>query len=158
MFRRSSDERGSSLITYALVLPLFIVLLFGTFEAFRLMSIRHSLHLGLYRAARWVSQHRFQYARARDLVIVELEQNDWLMSTNSDTVHVVIDPADPGSLQPGERIALRASLPVHVGDLGFFSLFERGAPVQITIQDRAVTFADYPDGGEWVPLEEGEAY
>jgi len=158
MFRASRDKRGSSLITYTLILPLFVLLLFGTFEAFRLMSIRHSLHLGLYRAARYISQHRYQYAAARGIVKAELENNTWLMSTNPDGVQVMIYPPDPSTLQPGDRIVLQASLPVHVGDLGFFSLFGLGAPVQITVQDKAVTFADFPASQEWEPLEEGEAY
>ena len=158
MFRGLRDKRGSSLITYTLVLPLFIVLLFGTFEVFRLMSVRHSLHLGLYRAARWVSQHRYQYATARLIVKGELQQNTWLMSTNPDGVQVIIYPTDPSTLQPGDRIVLVASLPVHVGDLGFLGLFERGSPAQITIQDKSVTFADFTEREEWEPLEEGAAY
>jgi len=50
------DQRGATLVTYALVLPLLILLIFGSYAVWRIMVIRQSLSLGTYQAAWELSQ------------------------------------------------------------------------------------------------------
>ncbi len=144
-------------MTYALVLPLFILLVFGTFEIWRIVSIRQSLERGIYRAARHLSQHCLRYEYARDLAYSEVAQNSWLMSTNPDNLELVTTPADLTILQSGDKLVVEARLPVYVGDLGLFDLFERRSPVWITLRAQCTTFVDFVSD-EWEALDEGTAY
>jgi len=150
-------ERGASTVTYALVLPLFILLVFGTFEIWRIVSIRQSMERGVYRAARHLSQHHLRYQEAWFLAHDEVDENAWLMSTNSDNLELVTTPADLTILQSGDKLVVEVRLPVYVGDLGFFDLFERGSPAWITLRAQCTTFMDY-EGDEWEALDERLAY
>ncbi len=60
-FRR--DRKGAyDLIQFALILPVFILLLYGSFELIKLISIRQSLEAGTYQAARYLSvYHKYYY-------------------------------------------------------------------------------------------------
>jgi len=49
------EKRGASVITYALTLPLFVLLVFGILEVWRVMAVRQSLNLGVYQAMRYLS-------------------------------------------------------------------------------------------------------
>ncbi|MBS1253502.1 MAG: hypothetical protein MAG451_02551 [Anaerolineales bacterium] len=50
------DRRGASLVTYALVLPLLILVIFGAATVWRVLSIKESMDLATYEAARYLSQ------------------------------------------------------------------------------------------------------
>ena len=150
-------ERGASTVTYALVLPLFILLVFGTFEIWRIVSIRQSMERGVYRAARYLSQHHLRYGDAWGLAHSEVAENSWLMSTNSDSLVLITTPADLTILQPGDKLIVEIRLLVYVGDLGFLDLFERGSPAWVTLKSQCTTFVDFVDD-EWAALDEGTAY
>ena len=62
-----TDQRGATLVTYVLVLPLLILLIFGSFAVWRIMAIRQTLSLGTYQAAWELSW------RARDLPLDDEE-------------------------------------------------------------------------------------
>ena len=51
------DKRGTTVITYALVLPIFFLLIFGAFEVWKIISVKQSLNAGTYQAARCLSVH-----------------------------------------------------------------------------------------------------
>jgi len=57
------DQRGTyELVQFALILPVFIILLYGSFELLKLVSIRQSLDAGTYQAARYLSvYHKIYY-------------------------------------------------------------------------------------------------
>ena len=56
------DERGSyELIQFVLVLPVVILVLYGSFELMKLASIRQSLEAGAYQAARYLSVYHKYY-------------------------------------------------------------------------------------------------
>ena len=150
-------ERGASTVTYALVLPLFILLVFGTFEIWRIVSIRQSMERGVYRAARYLSQHHLRYGDAWSLAHSEVEQNSWLMSTSSNNLELITTPANLAILQPGDKLVVEVRLLVYVGDLGFLDLFEKGSPAWITLKAQCTTFVDFVDD-EWEALDEGTAY
>jgi len=50
------DERGVTVITFALVLPIFLLAIFGMFEVWKIMSVRESLYLGMHRAAAYLTK------------------------------------------------------------------------------------------------------
>lgn len=150
-------DRGASTVTYALVLPLVVLLIFGTFEVWRIVSIRESMERGVYRAARHLSQHRLRYEYAWQLAHDEVEENAWLMSTNPGRLELLVTPPDLTIVQPGDKLVVEARLPVYVGDLGFLGLYERGSPVWITLRAHCTTFVDLASD-EWEVLDEGPAY
>ena len=51
------DKQGASLVTYVLILPIFLLLVLGAYEVWRLIAVKHSLYLGTYRAARYLAQN-----------------------------------------------------------------------------------------------------
>lgn len=51
------DRRGASIISNLLVLPLFILVVFGSFQIWRLISIKHTLHLGTAQTVRCISMY-----------------------------------------------------------------------------------------------------
>lgn len=53
--RWRDDQRGAILIQSLLILPLFILVAFGGFEVWKILSIRHSLHAATYQATRYLS-------------------------------------------------------------------------------------------------------
>lgn len=58
-----SDQRGAyDLIQLTLIIPIFGILLYGSFEVLKLLSIRQSLDAGTYQASRYLSvYHKFYY-------------------------------------------------------------------------------------------------
>jgi len=56
------DERGAvELIQLALLVPVFITILYGSFELVKVLSIRQSLDAGTYQAARYLSVYHESY-------------------------------------------------------------------------------------------------
>ena len=53
--RLCPDKRGATHVTYVLVLPLLILLVFGSFAVWRIIAIRQTLFHGTYKAARYLS-------------------------------------------------------------------------------------------------------
>jgi hypothetical protein len=155
------NKRGASTVTYAMVLPLFILLIFGTFEIWRVISIRQSMERGVYRAARLLSQRRTPVWQdiARNLALSELTENAWLMSTNASDLELITVPtlSDLVLLQSGDKFVVQVHLWVPVGDLGFLDLFERGAPVRVKLKAQCTTFVDLATP-EWEEPDEIVAY
>ncbi|MFQ5875026.1 MAG: TadE/TadG family type IV pilus assembly protein, partial [Dehalococcoidia bacterium] len=52
---RVLGQRGSALIQFVLVLPIFLILVFGSFAVWRVISAKQSLASGTYQAARYLS-------------------------------------------------------------------------------------------------------
>jgi len=79
------SQRGSTLIQFVLVLPLFLVLIFGSFAVWKVVSAKQSLISGTYQAARYLSVEgryldypgEWQYA-AGVIIVRELENNSLL--------------------------------------------------------------------------------
>jgi Flp pilus assembly protein TadG len=88
----AGDRCGAyDLIQFALILPVFVVILYGSFEIYKLISIRQSLSAGTYQAARYLSvYHKYYYdlrynrsnaddtARAEQLVWQSLRANGFI--------------------------------------------------------------------------------
>jgi len=86
------DQRGSALVEFVLVLPLFLILVFGSFAVWRIVSAKQSLASGTYQAARYLSvegrwspeldypegyPEKWEHA-ARIIIVRELENNPLL--------------------------------------------------------------------------------
>ena len=50
------DERGVTVITFALVLPIFLLVIFGMFDVWKIMSVRESMYLGLHEVAPYLTK------------------------------------------------------------------------------------------------------
>lgn len=60
------DRRGAyELIQFGLILPTFIIILYGSFEILKLIAIRQSLDTGTYQAARYLSVYHRYYSDSR---------------------------------------------------------------------------------------------
>jgi hypothetical protein len=51
------EEQGVSTVTYVLLLPLFVLLVFGSLQIWRIISIKQSLHVGTYQSVRCISMY-----------------------------------------------------------------------------------------------------
>ncbi|HID86789.1 MAG TPA: hypothetical protein EYP55_05345, partial [Anaerolineae bacterium] len=79
------DQRGSTLTQFVLVLPILLVLLYGSFAVWKVASAKQSLASGTYQAARYLSVEgryldypgEWEYA-ARVIIVRELGNNSLL--------------------------------------------------------------------------------
>ncbi len=163
-FRR--DRRGASMVTYALILPLFILLVFGILEVWRVVSVRQSLHLGTYQAIRFLSSTGRQWlptsagqwqavaaGQAQMVIDRELELNGLLPPNYSLQVDVAIDGDAPANLSElGWLFSVRAQLTVN----GLVSLpwLNVGA---LTLTERQVSYIEGVTGN-WGAPAEGKPY
>lgn len=163
-FRR--DRRGASLVTYALILPLFILLVFGILEIWRVVSVRQSLHLGTYQAIRALSSTGRQWlptstgewqaaaaGHAQSIIDRELKLNGLLPRNYDLQVRVAIDADAPANLsQLGWLFSVRAQLTVN----GLVTLpwLNVGA---LTLTERQVSYIEGITGN-WSPPGEGKPY
>ncbi|GEM_PF-965613 len=64
--RLRRDRRGSyDLIQFVLILPILVLVLYGSFELMKLASVRQTLEAATYQAARYLSAYHQTYANAR---------------------------------------------------------------------------------------------
>jgi Flp pilus assembly protein TadG len=49
------DKRGSTLLQFILLLPVFLVVVLGAVEAWKILSVKQSLHAGTYQATRYLT-------------------------------------------------------------------------------------------------------
>lgn len=162
------DNRGISTIAYMLILPLFILLIFGTLELWKIMAVRQSLYLGAYKAARklswygpqWLSQGRpeaweaLATAEAHSIIAEELNRNALLPRGSSLHVQVSIEPDGRSAMeQLGWLFTLRAELVAP----GLVTLLKSG-PLVLT--ERQVSYIEGPTGNwkPWKELPEGWPY
>jgi len=52
--RPKGDERGAVLVQTLLILPIFVLIIFGGYTVWKVASIKHSLHSGTYQATRYL--------------------------------------------------------------------------------------------------------
>jgi hypothetical protein len=164
--RLRRDNKGASVVTYALILPLFIVLVFGILEIWRVLIVRQSLHLGTYQAVRALSSEGRQWlpgsaeqweanaaGHAHTIVDRELKRNTLIPQGYNLRVQVVIEPearADPTKL--GWLFTVRAEL--MAPGLVTLPMLNVGT---LTLVDRQVSYIEGLTGS-WVPPEEGAPY
>ena len=162
------DQRGATLVTYVLVLPLLILLIFGSFAVWRIMAIRQTLSLGTYQAAWELSW------RARDLPLDDEEV--WqriaepIVRTGVEGNHLIesgftlnVTVALPDTLacapsygwRPADEIlftveaTLSLPTPIRIPYLD---------PVNLTLTDQHTSFVKCPRVWKGTPPPEGHIY
>jgi len=80
------DKRGAILVQTMVILPIFILIVFGGFEVWKVMSVKQSLTSGTSEAARYLS---FNHRRGSDdrniaegIIYKELRNNDLIGNTS----------------------------------------------------------------------------
>jgi len=172
------DKKGATVVTYALILPLLILLIFGTVEIWRVMAVRQSLNLGVYQAMRtlswqgrlWLPRDQSAWEllateRARDTIATTIaleSQGDafTIVPENSTLqVWVTVGPEAPAYLTEDELgwfFTVRAELAVH----NVITV----EPLASVFPERSLTVAveqwGYIEGktGDWMPPPEGPPY
>ena len=167
MFSRlRRDNKGASVVIYVFILPLFILLVFGSLEIWKVMSVRYSLTQGVYKAARKLSSEGMHWPlgsasawesiaheRAVGTIKGELDENKLIPTDYTLRVQVAIEPegrANPAQL--GWFFTIRAELMVP----GLITL-----PVlnfgTVTFVERQVSYIEGLSG-HWLPPTPAEPY
>jgi hypothetical protein len=103
------DRKGSTLTQFVLVLPLFLVLLYGSFAVWKVASAKQSLASGTYQAARYLSvegrylDYPWDWADAARVVIVRELENNSLLRPPPD-LDVTVEPASRPQCPPEDAI------------------------------------------------------
>ena len=110
------EQRGSALIQFVLVLPIFLIIIFGSFAVWRVISAKQSLASGTYQAARYLSvEGRFLHYYpdedddpddwedvARIIIANELKNNSLLSPSPQPIISFEPEPPD-GPKCPRQR-------------------------------------------------------
>jgi hypothetical protein len=161
--RLSADQRGATLVTYVLVLPLLILLIFGSFAVWRIMVIRQTLFLGTYKAA-WELSWRGRDLEfdegiwqgiAEPIVRTEVEGNHLIESGSTLNVAVtrpntLACPPDDVRLIDDILFTVEATLSLPSIRIPFLD------PEPITLTERHTSFVECPRG--WNPPPEEHIY
>lgn len=165
--RLGRDRRGVTTIAYMLILPIFIVLVFGILEIWKVMAVKQSLYLGAYKAARVLSWEGRSYPsgdawqwearateRAMGIIHEELDRNALVPQGYTLNVNVSVEAGRRGSTASlGWLFTVRAELT----SPGLISLLGSGS---LTLVERQVSFIEGPnsDWRPWLDLPEGWPY
>ena len=164
--RLRRDNRGASVVTYVLILPLFILLVFGILEIWRVMAVRQSLHLGVYQAVRGLSTEGREWLpcsasqweshasqRAHAIIDHELKRNTLIPQGYTLLVQAVIEPEARIDLtQLGWFFTVRAEL--MAPGLITLPMLNTGT---VTLVEQQVSYIEGITGS-WTPPEEGPPY
>lgn len=162
----SMDQRGTTLVTYALVLPLLILLIFGSFAVWQIMVIRQSLSLGTYQAA-WELSQQARYLPLDEEVWREIAEP--IVRENVEGNHLIepgftlnVDITLPNTLacpSSGSRLvddtlfAVKATLslptPIRIPYLD---------PVNLTLTEQHTSYVQCPRGWKGTPPAEEHIY
>jgi hypothetical protein len=113
------DKRGATLVQTVVILPILVLVVFGGFEVWKVMSVKQSLTSGTSEAARYLSFNPDGKDQAEeDIIYEELLNNDLIDPTLLDPNNLVIyyyDASgkrinDPASLSCGEKFSVEAKL------------------------------------------------
>jgi hypothetical protein len=170
------DQRGATLVTYVLVLPLLILLIFGSFAVWRIMAIRQTLFLGTYKAAWELSwqgrdlgldnqEEKEKWVEiAYDIIEAEVKGNhlvdippddlpDYLDVTVTHPIELAC-PRDPDDSRPIDDIlftveaTLTLPTPIRIPFLDPINL--------LTLTEQHTSYVECPRG--WDPPEEEHIY
>jgi len=157
------DNKGASVVTYALVLPLFILLIFGIMELGKVVSVRQSLSLGVYKAMRnlsvngrqWLPTSAAQWEtyatiQAREIVQRELLENKLLPAASTLGVQVAIEPEARGPYMEATGWFFTVYAQLTAPGLIRLPMLDTGS---LTFTDRQVSYIEGLTG-DWIPPRE----
>jgi len=114
--RLTGDRRGAILVQFALLVPIFVIIALGSFEVWKAISAKQSLHSGTYQAVRYLSLNPVESldpieweAEARKLIVPELANNGFVKGHLAEGVRIYITM--PEELDCDEPFGIRAELP-----------------------------------------------
>lgn len=139
-FAKARGERGAALVEYVLILPLVLLLFFGTLEVLRVMSIKQSLRSGLRQALPYFTHWKDLAARPHyypphEVILQSLRDNPFSVRV----YELVITPDDRelDLMQYGDVFEVRAEAIV---PLGFLYPFAGGNALRLV--ETHLTFID----------------
>jgi hypothetical protein len=137
MMQNWRSERGAALIEYVLILPLLLMLFFGSLEVMRLFSVKQSLRTGLQMAAPCLSHIRDDayHCDPYEHLSSELAKNAFAIAIYR--LELIPDVDTVRHLWYGEVYEVIAEVEV---EFGFLYPFE-GGPT-ITLRESIHTFVD----------------
>lgn len=147
MYRLRQDQRGTSLLETALVLPFLLLLGLGIFEFGNLLYNYHLISTGVRDAARYLT--RFDNPASRETEAIELAVTgsigggtprvSW-WSTSDVSVSYALIPNDPDPItgqrpyRGGDTITIvRVSTDVPYGGLGFLDYLGLGSTINFSL-------------------------
>jgi hypothetical protein len=163
----SVDQRGATLVTYALILPLLILLIFGSFAVWRIMVIRQTLFVGTYKSVWELSRQARELGlddpeswwRIADSIIREEVEGNHLIESGYALNVVVTLPLElacpPSYLRPLDDIlfTVRANLslptPIHIPYLD---------PLNLTLTEQQTGLVECPREWKGTPPAEEHIY
>jgi len=105
-------KRGSSFIQTMLILPIFLLIVLGGYEIWRVHSVKESLRSGTYQATRYLSINPntsdWHGTARNDFIVPELLNNGLVGSEIASQVRVITYPPP---LECGETFSVRAEVP-----------------------------------------------
>jgi hypothetical protein len=155
------DRRGVSLVTYMLIMPLFILIIFGALQVWRIISIRQSLHVGTYQTVRCLSMYDSRQttrAGCETLLLTTLADNGLIDDATASAVRiayydsegrVIGDPTlSSGVDECGEVFSMETELTLP------WSVVIPYLPARdMTLHERKSSYIECPSG--WSPITEG---
>lgn len=175
-----SDRRGTSLVTYTLVLPVLLLLVFGTATAWRMIAIRHSVDLAAFEAVRLLSREgrtlvqpydaetwrERAYEAVYPFIEAQIRRNPFV--ADDDPIQVEITPpidvlcpgpefgaVQPNYLRPPEKIRFTLAITVVIQkpfDIPFLSDFH------LTLHEAYDDVVECPRAFKSEPPDEGDIY
>lgn len=156
------DNRGASTLTYMLLLPVFILIIFGAVQMWRIISVKQSLHLGTYRTIRCLSMYDARQttrAGCETLLTTTLANNGLIDDATANTVSITYYDAE-GRVIPDPTVG------AYVRECGELFKMETELSLpwsvvipylparQMTLHERKSGYIECVAGG-WAPPSEG---
>ncbi|MGD8245620.1 MAG: TadE/TadG family type IV pilus assembly protein [Anaerolineae bacterium] len=153
------DRRGASAVTYVLILPLFILIVFGALQVWRIIAIKQSLHVGTYQTVRCLSMYDSRQttrAGCETLLLATLANNGLIDDANAVRItyydaerRVIPDPTLSAYVDEcGEVFSMETELTLP-GSIVIPYLPAR----DMTLHERKSSYIECPAG--WSPITEG---
>ena len=154
------DKKGATIVTYALLLPVFVLLVFGALQVWKVVSIKQSMHLGAYQAVRYLSNEGRNLPSdpeewekeaekiARRIVARELAKGLAGGDANFDIVVHIENPELP-------KCDWLFSVEVWM-DLPWSIVIPYLPSRDMTLSERKSSYIECPSG--WTPIPEGPPY
>lgn len=95
-----NNRRGAALIEFAICLPVFLAITFGTLETCRMLYLRQSIKIAAYECARLAIVPKVTSADVQDMCVVFLENRD------VKEYSLTLNPADPKAIGYGDLLVV----------------------------------------------------
>jgi len=149
-------------LTYLLLLPVFLMIIFGALQVWRIISIKQSLHLGTYRTVRCLSMYDYRNTGrdgcetllratlAENALLDDGVENDVRITYFDNQGRVIPDPTLSAYVDEcGEVFSMETEL-----TLPWSVVIPYLPERKMTLHERKSSYIECTRGG-WAPLSEG---